>query len=175
VGSHQLPFGHRRDEIGNETYPLFPCCHILHLLLLGNWEDAQRFVVFVFAGLHVDTKEISYYLALPVLLDFKRAIVDDVKPGQLFQDIYLITQDRRYRDQLLVIRIVGEQNAAGIRVWRARGALGAIPSARGMGSIFEPLGDELLPRVYVYLPQPPLRAAEVSRIHLLRRCVNKLL
>jgi hypothetical protein len=30
-----------------------------------------------------------------------------------------------------------------------------IPSARGMGSIFEPLGDEPLARVYVYLPQPP--------------------
>jgi hypothetical protein len=117
VGSHQLPFGHRRDEIGNETYPVFSCCHILHLLLLANWEDTQCVAVFAFAGLHVDTKELSHHLALPVLLNFERAIIDDIEPSQLFQNIYLIAQDRRYFDQLLIIRIVGERNAIGVRVY----------------------------------------------------------
>src|SRR5215203_4444304 len=120
VGNHQLPFGHRGDEISDQTYPFFPRASVLHLLLLAHREDAQSCAIFVFASLHVGTEEVSYYLALAMLLDFERAIVDDVEPRQLLQDVHLIPQDGWDLDQPIVIDAVGERNAVGVRVYEPR-------------------------------------------------------
>jgi hypothetical protein len=95
MGNHQLPFGHRRVEIGDHTYLFFLRTSVLHLLLLAHREDAQRCAIFVFACLHVGIEEVSYYLTLAMLLDFERAIGNDVKPRQLLQDVHLIPQDGR--------------------------------------------------------------------------------
>jgi hypothetical protein len=50
VGNHQLPFGHRRDEIGDQAYPAFPRASVSHLLLLAHRKDAQRCAIFVLAN-----------------------------------------------------------------------------------------------------------------------------
>ena len=60
---------------------------------------------------------------------------------------------RRTSTLLSVSRMSGIASTGGFDL--ARVALGAIPSARGTGSIFEPLGYKPLAGVYVYLPQRP--------------------